>query len=366
MNKEGTWFHKTYGFLEKNYVIAYFSAEFAVASCLRTYSGGLGVLSADHLKSASDLGIPLVGVGLFYKRGYFSQNLTPDGWQTESYPENDPNNLAIEPVLEKESKEPLVISVPIKDRQVRVRAWKVSVGRVPLYLLDTNVPGLNSKEDCEITAELYGGDISTRIKQEIVLGIGGAKLLRALGLKPSEFHMNEGHSAFVAVERMREVLEDGIASSFSDAKQVIRASNLFTTHTPVPAGIDVFPRDLFLEYLGSYAEKIGISKNDLFALGQETASSDGFNMAVFAIRLSTDVNAVSRLHKDIARKLWEPILSEERFELDYDEERGEERAKQSQQEQQPEGIFHSAKRMASVTNGVHTLILAFRHDGESL
>ena len=314
-NKEGTWFHKTYGFLEKNYLIVYFSAEFAVASCLRTYSGGLGVLSADHLKSASDLGIPLVGVGLFYKRGYFSQNLTPDGWQTESYPENDPNNLAIEPVLEKESKEPLVISVPIKDRQVRVRAWKVSVGRVPLYLLDTNVPGLNSREDCEITAELYGGDISTRIKQEIVLGIGGTKLLRALGLRPSEFHMNEGHSAFVGVERIREVLEDGIASSFSEAKKVIRASNLFTTHTPVPAGIDIFPRDLFLEYLGSYAEKIGIGKNDLFALGQETASSNGFNMVVFAIRLSTDVNAVSRLHKDIARKLWEPILSEERFEL---------------------------------------------------
>ena len=140
-------------------------------------------MSADHLKSASDLGIPLVGVGLFYRRGYFSQNLTPDGWQMESYPENDPNNLAIEPVLEKESKEPLVISVPIKDRQVRVRAWRVSVGRVPLYLLDTNIPGLNSKEDCEITAELYGGDISTRIQQEIVLGIGGAKLLRALGLK---------------------------------------------------------------------------------------------------------------------------------------------------------------------------------------
>ena len=131
------------------------------------------------------------------------------------------------------------------------------------------------------------------------------------------------------VERIREALEDGTASSFSDAKQVVRASNLFTTHTPVPAGIDVFPRDLFLEYLGSYAEKIGISKNDLFALGQETASSDGFNMAVFAIRLSTDVNAVSRLHKDIARKLWEPILSEERFELDYDEEREEEKAKQS-------------------------------------
>ncbi|MHB8565804.1 MAG: alpha-glucan family phosphorylase [Nitrososphaerales archaeon] len=308
--KEKDWFEQTYGILHRNYLVAYFSAEFGITSCLRTYSGGLGILSGDHLKSASDLGIPLVGIGLFYKRGYFSQSLTNDGWQTETFPENDPDQLSIEPVPEKDSQEPLVLSVHIKDRQVRVRAWRASIGRVQLYLLDTNIPGLNSKEDCEITAELYGGDISTRIEQEMILGIGGAKLLTRLGIKPTTYHMNEGHSAFVSLERIRELVEDSNAK-FSDARETVRASNLFTTHTPVPAGIDIFQKELFLEYLGYYAHRLGVSKEHLFSLGQETPSSTGFNMAVFAIRMSADVNAVSRLHKDVARRIWEGVLQEQ-------------------------------------------------------
>ncbi len=347
---EETWFQKTYGILHRNYLVAYFSAEFGLASFLRTYSGGLGILAGDHLKSASDLGIPLVGVGLFYKRGYFSQLLSDDGWQAESYPENEPGMLPVEPVMASGSQEPLIVSVHIGDRQVRIRAWKASVGRVPLYLLDTNLPGLNSREDCEITAELYGGDARTRIQQEMVLGIGGAKLLAALKLRPTLFHMNEGHSAFVTLERIRESQalkksgeeslprqdnEDTPASkpeqdSFTRAKNAVRATCLFTTHTPVPAGIDVFPRDLFIEYLGSYAEKLGLRPMELFALGQETPYSEGFNMAVLAMRLSSDVNAVSKLHRDVARKMWESLLKES-----------------------GEGGEPNGSPLASVTNGVH-------------
>ncbi len=304
---EKSWFESTFGMLHRNYLVAYFSAEFGITSCLRLYSGGLGVLSGDHLKSASDLGVPIVGVGLFYKRGYFSQNLTNDGWQCESYPENDPAQLAIEPVVENESAEPLVLSVRVGDRQVRVRAWVVPIGRVQLYLLDTNLPGLNSKEDCEITSELYGGDIRTRIEQEIILGVGGAKLLSRLKMIPTVFHMNEGHSAFVLLERLRDAIETG-GVSFDDAKSIVRSSSLFTTHTPVPAGIDIFPKELLLDYLGYYAERLGITKDELFSLGKESDSSTGFNMAVFAIRFSEDVNAVSKLHKDVARRIWAQAL----------------------------------------------------------
>src|SRR5579863_3021763 len=169
--KENTWYRRTFGiFGRSEELVAYFSAEFGLTECLRTYSGGLGILAGDHLKSASDLGIPLVAVGLFYKRGYFSQQINQEGWQVETYPENNPAELPVDPIVDKASGEPLIVSVPIEERQVRVRVWKANVGRCTLLLLDTNLPGLNSKEDCEITAELYGGDIHTRIKQEIILG----------------------------------------------------------------------------------------------------------------------------------------------------------------------------------------------------
>ncbi len=179
--KMETWFQKQYGPIYGNSLIAYFSAEFGIASCLRIYAGGLGILAGDHLKSASDLGVPLVGVGLFYRRGYFSQKVSDDGWQEEQYPENKPENLPLKPVPDANSGHPLLVSIPIGHREVRIRAWQVSVGRISLYLLDSNVPSQNSKDDCEITAELYGGDSDTRLKQEMILGFGGAKATTSVG-----------------------------------------------------------------------------------------------------------------------------------------------------------------------------------------
>ena len=221
------WFQKRYGSNYDNHLIAYFSAEFGIASCLKIYSGGLGTLAGDHLKSASDLGVPLVGVGMFYRKGYFSQKISGDEWQEELYPENIPEDLPLKPVLEATSRNPLLISIPFDHREVKVRAWEVFVGRVSLYLLDSNVPSQNSKEDCNITAELYGGDSETRIKQEMILGFGGVKLLRMLGIKPSGYHMNEGHSAFVGLERVREILEvDSAGRSFSEAVETVRTSSL--------------------------------------------------------------------------------------------------------------------------------------------
>jgi glycogen phosphorylase len=326
--KENTWYQRTFGILGRNELVAYFSAEFGLTECLRTYSGGLGILSGDHLKSASDLGVPIVGVGLFYKRGYFTQQINQEGWQIETYPENNPSELPVEPVMDRNSNEPLIVSVPIEDRQVRVRAWKVAVGRRTLLLLDTNLPGLNSKEDCEITAELYGGDIHARIKQEMILGFGGAKIIRALGLRPSIFHMNEGHAAFVILERIREIIEeDKPGTSFRDAKEIVKGSNLFTTHTPVAAGIDLFENGLIERYLSWYCKKVGINLNELLELGHEYPDSLGFNMAVFAIRMSAHVNAVSKLHRRVAWKLWKHIIDD----LDLQ------------------------NNLSSVTNGIHTL-----------
>ena len=329
--KEGTWFHRNYGVLQKEYLIAYFSAEFGFAECFKIYSGGLGILSGDHLKSASDLGIPIVGIGLFYKRGYFSQGIDQNGWQTESYPENNPQDLPCEAVLTKDSQEPLIISVPMEDRQVRVRAWRVSIGRVSLFLLDSDLPGLNSREDCEITAELYGGDSETRIKQEMILGFGGAKLLRALSISPTMFHMNEGHAAFVTLERIRETIEESNGSvSFSEAKNLTKSSNIFTTHTPVPAGIDVFDQDKIARYLSWYCKKTGISHQELLDLGRD-GGSYGFNMAILAIRLSGEINAVSELHRKVAVRIWAHLLAKETGKVNHE----------------------VAGRIDCVTNGIH-------------
>ncbi len=333
---EDTWYQRNYGSSGKNQLVAYFSAEFGVTECLRIYSGGLGILAGDHLKSASDLGVPLVGVGLFYKHGYFSQTLSHDGWQIENYPENNPSELPVLPVLEGASLEPLVISVPVDGRQVRVRAWRAEVGRVPLILLDTNLPGVNSKEDCEITSELYGGDIHTRIKQEIILGIGGAKMLKAIHLAPTVHHMNEGHAAFVILERIRELMEESLPKmSFEEAQERVREGSLFTTHTPVAAGMDVFDKSMMEKYLGTYSAKIGISMDQLLKMGHDGPAhhySGGFNMAVFALKFSQDVNAVSRLHKSVATKMWDSILQESKPS----------EAKES-----------NPKEMNFVTNGIH-------------
>ncbi|MDD3294972.1 MAG: alpha-glucan family phosphorylase, partial [Geobacteraceae bacterium] len=253
-----TWYHKSRNG-EKHCSIAYFSMEFGLHESIPIYSGGLGVLSGDHLKSASDLGIPLVGVGLLYRSGYFRQYLNIEGWQQEFYPENDFYNMPLR--LERDTEGiPHTIIMELDGRKVAVHIWKVQVGRTPLYLLDTNLER-NTWEDRKITAQLYGGDQEMRIKQEIFLGIGGIQALGKLGITPAVCHINEGHSAFLALERIR-LLMDEKRLSFSEAREMVTASNVFTTHTPVQAGIDHFPPELVEKYLGPYYRGLGLSREE--------------------------------------------------------------------------------------------------------
>ncbi|MGC9505834.1 alpha-glucan family phosphorylase [Baaleninema sp.] len=288
---------------------AYFSAEFGLCRALPIYSGGLGVLAGDHLKSASDLGLPLVGVGLLYQEGYFAQYLNADGWQQERYPINDFYNLPLDLVRNPDGSE-LRISVDYPGRTVYARAWKVQVGTVSLYMLDTNIEP-NNHYDQDITDQLYGGDKDLRIHQEIMLGIGGVKLLTALGLNVTAYHMNEGHSAFMALERMRMLIqEEGL--SFEAAEQVVISSSMFTTHTPVPAGFDLFPAEMVMHYLGYYAEIFGLSREEFLALGRENTGdfSAPFNMAIFAIRMSGFINGVAKLHGEVSRAMFQHLWNE--------------------------------------------------------
>lgn len=301
--KERNWFRKHRPKEKQQECYAYFSAEFGLSDCLPIYSGGLGVLAGDHLKSASDLGLPLVGVGLLYQEGYFSQYLNPDGWQQEHYPINDFYNMPLH--LERDANgEELRIAVDYPGRQVYARVWRVQVGTVALYMLDTNIEPNNSY-DHDITDQLYGGDQDMRIHQEIMLGIGGTKMLKALGLKPKAYHMNEGHSAFLSLERIRGLIqEEGL--SYLEAKEAVSASNLFTTHTPVPAGFDLFPSDKVLYYLGHYQKLFGISQEEFLALGREnTGDLDApFSMATLAIKTASFYNGVSKLHGEVSRDLF--------------------------------------------------------------
>lgn len=287
---------------------AYFSAEFGLTSCLPVYSGGLGVLAGDHLKSASDLGLPLVGVGLLYQEGYFAQYLNADGWQQERYPINDFYNMPLHLERNPDGSE-LRITVNYPGREVYARIWRVQVGTVPLYLLDTNIEP-NSQYDQDITDELYGGDIDLRIHQEIMLGVGGITMLNALGLKPTVYHMNEGHSAFLALERIRIMVQhEGL--TFEEAKQVAQASQVFTTHTPVPAGIDLFPPDKITHYLGHYAGIFNLSREQFLSLGRENPGdlSAAFSMAILAIKMASFVNGVSQLHGSVSRSMFAPLWS---------------------------------------------------------
>ncbi|MBE9177315.1 alpha-glucan family phosphorylase [Oculatella sp. LEGE 06141] len=287
---------------------AYFSAEFGLTSCLPIYSGGLGVLAGDHLKSASDLGLPLVGVGLLYQEGYFAQYLNADGWQQERYPINDFYNMPLHLERNADGSE-LRITVDYPGRAVYARVWRVQVGTIPLYLLDTNIAP-NSQYDQDITDELYGGDLDLRIHQEIMLGIGGVRMLRALGLQPTVYHMNEGHSAFLALERIRFMIEeDGL--TFAQARQVAQASQLFTTHTPVPAGIDLFPPDKIIYYLGYYADLFRLSREEFLSLGRENTGdlASPFSMAVLALRMAAFVNGVSQLHSAVSRSMFKGLWS---------------------------------------------------------
>ena len=302
------WFQKTQAEKTGDVRFAYFSAEFGITESLPIYSGGLGILAGDHLKSASDLGLPLVGVGLLYQQGYFQQYLNPDGWQQEFYPENDFYNMSIFPERDDDGNN-ITISVPYPGREVKARVWRCQVGRTPLYLLDTNIPE-NTHHDRTITHQLYGGDIRMRIEQEIMLGMGGVKALRAVGVFPTVFHMNEGHSAFLALERIRRLVkEDGL--SFAQAKEEVIASSVFTTHTPVPAGNDVFSSQMIEEYFSNYRNDLGIEKETLLGLGRQKPEdkSETFCMTVLAMRLSSFTNGVSKLHSEVSKKMWANIYT---------------------------------------------------------
>lgn len=302
-----------------DYRIAYFSMEYGLCECLPIYSGGLGVLSADHLKSASDLCFPLIGMGLLYQKGYFKQYLNIDGWQQESYPDNDFYNLPLSPVLDGTGKQAW-FDLQMSDRLIKVLIWKIQVGRVPLFLLDTNHPD-NPENARRITAELYSGDLEMRIQQEIVLGIGGARAFHLLGLWPLVYHLNEGHAAFAALERMRQSIST-YKVPFDVALEAVAASTVFTTHTPVPAGIDMFPPDLVQRYFSRYMESLGVTVKDLLDLGRENPedSASPLSMAVLALRLSRGVNAVSRLHARVSKKMWRslwPHVEEEDIPIGY-------------------------------------------------
>lgn len=293
--------------------VAYFSAEFGLHESLPIYSGGLGVLAGDHLKSASDLGVPLVGVGLFYSEGYFSQRVGPDGWQHEDYTQIERAQLPIRAAVDANGR-PVRVTVETRHGAVHAQVWELHVGRVRLFLLDTFIPE-NSDEDRQLTARLYGGDQRTRIRQEIILGIGGARALRALGINPGVIHLNEGHSAFAALEFIRiKMEEEGL--SFEEAMHEVARRGVFTTHTPVPAGHDRFTEDMIEEHVGPLADQLGLDRKALMGLGRVDPQNpeETFCMTVLAFKLTRHANGVSNLHGVVSRRMWRslwPWLSED-------------------------------------------------------
>ncbi|HVE57410.1 MAG TPA: alpha-glucan family phosphorylase [Pyrinomonadaceae bacterium] len=284
---------------------AYFCAEYGVHNSLPNYSGGLGILAGDHLKSASDLNVPLVAIGLLYRYGYFRQKIAHDGWQEERYLDVFDTELAVKPVLD-ETGERILVSVHIRGREVFAQAWLAAVGRIKLYLLDTNLPQ-NSDVDRLITGHLYGGDAETRIVQEKVLGIGGVRLLRKLNLSPSVFHLNEGHSAFLTLELAHEYLKANDSADFNEAINAVREQCVFTTHTPVEAGNDVFPvSTLSACFSADYIESLKITPQEFFALGKTNPEDEkeGFGMTPLALRMARSANGVSEKHGEVSRDLW--------------------------------------------------------------
>jgi starch phosphorylase len=284
--------------------VSYFSAEFGLTECLPIYSGGMGVLAGDTLKSASDLNVPLVGIGLLYQEGYFSQYLSVDGWQMETYPMNDFDTMPVTLVRDEQGR-PRTVSVDFKGQPVQILIWRIDVGRVPLYMLDTNT-GSNPPEFRRITAQLYGGDREMRLRQEIILGIGGVRALKALGIEPTVIHINEGHSAFSALERIN-ILRKEKGLSFDAAREVVLATTVFTTHTPVPAGNDLFEPELLRTYFEEYAKELGINFRVLLGYGRldPQDGSEPFGMSTLGLRLSAYTNAVSRLHRQISQAMWQ-------------------------------------------------------------
>jgi glycogen phosphorylase len=299
-----TWWSERYGPIAKDARIAYFSAEFALHQSLPLYAGGLGVLAGDTCKEASDLGVPLVGIGFKYPQGYFHQQVSADGWQQEVYERLEWLDAPIEPGV-RDDGTPCVVAVPLGDRTVLAAVWVVYAGRVKLLLLDTDLPE-NAPWDRELTARLYGGNQETRIQQEIVLGFGGVRALHALGITPTVWHLNEGHAAFVVLQRIRDAVERGI--SFDEAVAEVRRTTVFTTHTPVPAGHDAFPFHLVETYVSGAWGSLGELRNQFLALGAyDNGGGQMFNMTALALRAAGAVNAVSRLHRDVTRQMWTPL-----------------------------------------------------------
>ncbi len=302
LHADRTWGAKHAGILRPR-PVAYFSAEFGLHESIPIYSGGLGVLSGDHIKSASDLGIPLVGIGLFYGQGYFLQRLDIDGWQREEYLQTDVNQLPMEPAIGSNG-EPVMVQVETRGGSLRAKVWRMKVGRCDLFLLDSNVEG-NAPEDRELTSRLYGGDGRIRIRQELLLGVGGFKALRAMGITPGVLHLNEGHSGFAVLEAIRSRMQDeGIG--FDEAVRRVSREVVFTTHTPVPAGHDRFQSSLIEEHLGPMREALGLSLDRLMALGRENPMNhdESFCMTVLGLKLSRRANAVSALHGEVSRAMW--------------------------------------------------------------
>ena len=303
MNSKNTWFAKKYPEGKDN-LIAYFSAEYGLDEILPIYSGGLGILSGDHLKSASDLGLPFVAVGLLYKNGYFHQKINGRGEQETEYKNIDLYNLPILPVKD-ENGDDLIIYIRFPRKKIYLKVWKINVGRITLYLLDSDIDQ-NTDDYRNVTLRLYGGDREMRIQQEIVLGMGGVNLLKTLGLKPTVYHMNEGHSSFATLELMKDIIEEKKVS-FDIAKEMVTAKTIFTTHTPVPAGNDIFDISLVEKYFKNFWGRLGLTREEFLHLGMKTSDGDlepGFNMGILALKISGKKNGVSKLHGAVSRELF--------------------------------------------------------------
>ena len=304
--------------------VAYFSMEYGFTHVLKIYSGGLGVLAGDYLKEASDSHVDLTGVGFLYRYGYFTQQISPDGQQVASYEAQNFGDLPIEQVLTADGN-PMILSVPFPDRDIYAHVWRVNVGRISLYLLDTDFEA-NSEYDRSITHQLYGGDWENRIKQEYLLGIGGILLLNKLGIKKEVYHCNEGHAAFINVQRLLDLIEiEGL--SFNQALEVVKASGLYTVHTPVPAGHDYFDEGLLGKYMGQYPQRLGISWQEFMDMGRENpGSEDRFCMSTFALNTCQEANGVSYLHGIVSQSMFQPVWK---------------------------GYFPEELHVGYVTNGVH-------------
>ena len=305
MKSRTTWFSKQYP-ENKDDVIAYFSAEYGLDETLPIYAGGLGILSADHLKSASDLGIPIVAIGLLYKNGYFNQKINRNGEQVSEYYNVEMDNLPIKP-LKDENGEDVIVNIKLQKDKLYIKVWKICVGRVNLYLLDTDIPE-NKEEYRGITLKLYGGNQEMRIRQEMVLGIGGVKVLQELGITPKVYHMNEGHSSFLVLEAIKQTIKQKQVS-FEIAKDIVTAKTVFTTHTPVPAGNDIFPIGLVEKYFDGYWKDLGITKEQFLELGMKPRdeSKNSFNMGILALKIAGKKNGVSRLHESVSRELFSDV-----------------------------------------------------------